>query len=364
MTAKDLVYAVETSDTAKIISLKEAIKNCSDPWGIHLALYPTVARVLNPPFINPHLPKMYHICRDFLPYLSREGLGSLVYLELLEYARRTKLDEVHAPAPLRSGATFEDIERAIADKDRDRTALLLAAFLAQEGWNRLCRRLLLLGSGYLSHSLGHSLSCTAFILLELLERSDADAWPVLLLLADYFCKGGFHSTPPLSERPPGPLKASLSRAVTGTGFVDLHHTITLYAIERVSSFFNPEEHGHLIAAWTAFFADKEIEPHAFTSPGRIDDYAEFLRILMQRDADLALERIGGMVESREDRSRLCAFLVSGVCELYQGEYDPHYLTGLAAVFWVIETFYDDAALVRNGLYQYLGFLLRNLSLKA
>jgi len=71
-----------------------------------------------------------------------------------------------------------------------------------------------------------------------------------------------------------------------------------------------------------------------------------------------------MVESREDRSRLCAFLVSGVCELYQGEYDPHYLTGLAAVFWVIETFYDDAALVRNGLYQYLGFLLRNLSLKA
>jgi hypothetical protein len=364
MTAKDLVQAVEASDTAKIISLKEVIKDSSDPWGIHLALYPLVARVLNPPFINPHLPKMYHVCRDFLPHLSREGLSSLVYLELLEYARRTKLDQMPAPAPTRSKVTFEDIEHAIADKDRSSAALLLAAFLEQEGWNRLCRRLLLLGSGYLSHSLGHSVSCTVFILLELLERSDAGAWPVLFLLADYFCKGGFQTTPPLRKRPDKPLKESLSRAVTGTGFVDLHHTITLYAIESASSFFAPEEHGHLVATWAAFLDDKEIEPLSFASPGSIDDYAEFHLVFAQRDVDLVLERIGGMLDSREGRSRLCAFLVTGVCDLYQGEYDPHYLTGLAALFWVVNTFYDDSALVRNALYQYLGFLFRNLSVQA
>ncbi len=364
MTVEELVHAVETSDTAKIISLKEAIVNDPDPWGIHRALYPCVARVLNPPFINPHLPKMYRICRDFLPYLSKEGLGSLVYLELLEYARRTKLEQVPALVPTRSAVTFEDIERAIGDKDRESTALLLAAFLAREGWNRLCRRLLLLGSGYLSNSLGHSVSCTTFILLELLDRSDAGAWPVLFLLADYFCKGGFHTTPPLRERPSEPLKDALSRAVTGTGFVDIHHTITLYAIERAGSFFEPGEHDHLVAAWSAFLADKEIEPHVFASSGRIDEYAEFHRVLALRDADVMLERVGGMLGSTEDRTRLCAFLVAGVCDLYQGEYDPHYLTGLAALFWVINTFYDDTALVGNALYQYLAFFLGHVSLKS
>ena len=74
MTTNDLVHAVESSDTSKIVSLKDVIKNHPDPWEIHLALYPTVTRVLNPPFINPHLPKMYHVCRDFLPYLiQRRG---------------------------------------------------------------------------------------------------------------------------------------------------------------------------------------------------------------------------------------------------------------------------------------------------
>jgi len=71
-----------------------------------------------------------------------------------------------------------------------------------------------------------------------------------------------------------------------------------------------------------------------------------------------------MFHSPEDRSKLCFFLVTGVCELYQGDYDPHYLTGLAALFWVINTFHDDAFLVRNALYQYLSFYFKNLSLKA
>ncbi len=364
MTAKELAHAVGTSDTATIISLKEAIKTYPDPWEIHLALYPTVARVLNPPFINPHLPKMYHICRDFLPYLTKEGLSSLVYLELLEFARRAKLEEVPPPAPTHARVVFEDIERTIADRDRNGAALLLASFLAKEGWNKLCQRLLMLGSGYLSHSLGHSVSCPAFILLELLERSDGDPWPVLLLLADYFCKGGFNTTPPLHERSTEPFKESLSRAVTGTGFVDLHHTISVYSIERVSSFFSPVEYGHLIAAWRTFLGDKEATQPSFRPSGRIDDYGEFLSILTRRDAGFVIERVGGMLDSPEDRSRLCSFLVTGVCDLYQGDYDPHYLTGLGALFWVINTFYDDTPLVRNALYQYLGFYLKNLNLKA
>ena len=50
-------------------------------------------------------------------------------------------------------------------------AALMLAFLEQLGNVELARRLLLLGSGYLNRSLGHSISCTAFILLEMIERN-------------------------------------------------------------------------------------------------------------------------------------------------------------------------------------------------
>ena len=102
--------------------------------------------------------------------------------------------------PPRSKVDFADIEKSIGAKDREKATLLLCAFLEQQGAGELLRRLLLLGSGYLDESLGHSVSCTAFILLEVIERSGIDAAPALFLLADYFCKGGFHTTPSLNAR--------------------------------------------------------------------------------------------------------------------------------------------------------------------
>jgi len=51
----------------------------------------------------------------------------------------------------------------------------MSAFCDQKGRTEFARRLLLLGSGYLKVSLGHSLSCTAFILLEMLQRRDRDS---------------------------------------------------------------------------------------------------------------------------------------------------------------------------------------------
>jgi hypothetical protein len=361
MRVEDLVGAVESSDVALIGSMREAIRAYQDPWALHLALYPAVQRVLNPPFINPHLPKMYHICRDFFPYLSREGQGALVFLEILEYTRRTKLEKVAPPPSPRSQVAFEDIEKAIALRDRDGTAFLLSSFLAREGWTRLLRRLLLLGSGYLADSLGHSVSCTAFILLELIERPHIDAWPALFLLADYFCKGGFHTTPPLRELPAAPSLADyLRRSVGGTGFIDLHHTITLYAIERTASFFTREEHGHLIAAWAAFMGDKGPSPLPSASAGRVDEYDRFYGSFSKLDAGGVLDLVGGMIGSPEDRSRLCTLLITGVCDLYRGEYDPHYLTGLGALLRLINRYHEDIGLVQNGLSQYLGFYFRGM----
>jgi hypothetical protein len=54
--------------------LTEEIRKGSDVWEIHLGLFPVVQQVLNPPFINPHLPKMYRIYRQLLPYLEPDEI--------------------------------------------------------------------------------------------------------------------------------------------------------------------------------------------------------------------------------------------------------------------------------------------------
>jgi hypothetical protein len=361
MILKDVVEAVEKSDVARINALRGAIDTYGDPWKIHLSLFPAVERVLNPPFINPHLPKMYNICRDLASHLSKEGKRSLLYLELVEYARRPKLEPAPRKAVPRSTVSFADIEKSIAEKDRDTVALLLDAFIEQQGLPKLIRRLLLLGSGYLSQSLGHSVSCTAFILLELLRRRGVNRWPALILLADYFCKGGFCVTPPVMEDIPElSLDECLSRSVTGTGFVDLHHTITLFAIERTRSFLTHAEHRHMMHAWARFMGEKPAEPRSFTPHGKIGDYARFRESFSQLDANLMLDLTGGMIGSATDRSRLCAFLVTGVCDLYQGNYDPHYLTGLGSLLWLTNTYHHNAGLVQDALYQYLSFYFKNV----
>lgn len=361
MQLKGLIEAVENSDVARIEAMKETIKGYHDPWQIHLALYPAAQRVLNPPYINPHLPKMYNICRDFVPYLSQEGMSSLVYLELVEYARRAKL-EGQLPKPSRKmDVPFQDIEKSISANDREKTALFLYAFLQEKGGNELLRRLLLLGSNHLDRSLGHSVSCTAFILLEILERKGIYAMPALFLLADYFCKGRFHETPALKRSTVGgSLNSHLLRSVTGTSFVDIHHTITLYAIERTKPFFTGEEHEHMIASWLDFMGQKPAETTVFETSAKISEYVEFRDVFSKLDARLVVDAVGGMLASSEDRSRLSGYLVAGVCDLYQGSYDPHYLTGLGAFLWLMHSRFQEPILVQNALYQYLGFYFSGL----
>ena len=108
----------------------------------------------------------------------------------------------------------------------------MAAFMEMYGQEEFSRKLLLLGSGYLSQSLGHSVSCTAFILLEMMKRKDQNPWPVTVLLADYFCKGGFYKTPKLKKTDLFTDEEAyldrLNQAVSGTGVVALHHAITLW----------------------------------------------------------------------------------------------------------------------------------------
>src|SRR4030042_6259263 len=197
---RNLLGFIEASDVSGASALlARRVKEGMDPWEIHLSLFPVVQRVLNPPFINPNLPKMFNICRELVSYLSKDKIAALVTLEVTEYARRPKMKKIRRASPLTHLIAFKEIEVAIKENNPEKVTVLMAPFLDQQGGAELARRVLLLGSGYLDNSLGHSLSCTAFILLEMLERPDQDPWPALSGLADYFCKGKFYITQGLKK---------------------------------------------------------------------------------------------------------------------------------------------------------------------
>ena len=63
-----LLAAGEASDKGKALEyFKQAMEKGSNAWDMHLVLFPAVQQVLNPPYINPHLPKMCGVCRELIP---------------------------------------------------------------------------------------------------------------------------------------------------------------------------------------------------------------------------------------------------------------------------------------------------------
>jgi len=367
ITGKSLLEAVEASDVDRALEIcAKMVSQGMDPWKIHLSLFPAVQRVQNPPFINPHLPKVYGMGRELVPYLSEGKTGAFLSLEIREYARRPKMEKIPKVNRLPSAVGFKDIETAIRANDPEKTAALMAAFLNQESGAEFARRLLLLGSGYLNNSLGHSVSCTAFILSEMLERTDVDPWPALSALALYFCRGRFSTTPALKKSNPITEKQAsnrhMLRATSGKGFVPLHHTITRYAIERARRFFGQEDYHHLVNAWIDFLGDTgeekvSLEAAASEAP---KGYDPFYKIFSTLETKPVVASLSGMIGSQEGRQKIKRFLVQGVCDQYQGAYDPHYLTGLGSALWVLDQYWQDPRLVTNALVQYVDFFFSGI----
>src|SRR6185369_13903136 len=174
-------------------------------------------------------------------------------------------------------------------------------------------RLLLLGSGYLDRSLGHSISCTAFILLEMIERRDQDPWPVLGALAEYFCLGQFHTTPDIRTTADISQQAEperhLLRATSGDGIVNLHHTITRYAVERVRHLLSETEYAHMISCWIAFLGSKEAVPASDIVAETTPDYASFYRRFSKGEEQPVLSLLAGLIPAPEGRLQLGRYLI-------------------------------------------------------
>jgi hypothetical protein len=362
-----LLAAMEASEKDKALEYFDAaIQKGHNAWDIHLAMFPIVQQVINPPYINPHLPKMYGVCREFIPYLEPGEEEPLVRLEVSEYTRRSKLGEPSVDRSVTPTIHFHEIEAAIGDDDEEKTATLLLAFHANQGARELARRLLLLGGGHLDQSIGHSISCTAFILLEMLERMDKDPLPSLFALAHYFCKGRFHTISLLTTVKPHSSEDILAlealKATSGVGFVNIHHTITLYAIERVSHLLAPDEYRKLLAACATFISQKEIRQvnlgaEAVHPPA---DYEQFYQMFSGMETTAAVQSLIGLTDSETGRRVLGHFLIKGVCDLYDGAYNPHYLTGLGATLWAVNRFQGNRKIAVNALNQYLDFFFNGL----
>jgi hypothetical protein len=367
ITETNLLEAVEASDVDRALeTCAKMLSQGGNPWKIHLSLFPSVQRVQNPPFINPHLPKMYRIARELVPCMSGERTKAFLSLEIREYARRPKMKKIPRGSLLTSPVGFKDIETAVRANDPEKTAVLMATFLNQESGAEFARRLLLLGSGYVSSSLGHSVSCTAFILSEMLERTDVDPWPALSALASYFCKGRFGTTPDLKKSNPFTEKPAsnrqMLRATSGKGFVPLHHTITRYAIERVRKFLGQEDYIHMVNTWIDFLGDKGEKrvslEEASSEPAK--EYDQFYEKFSTLKTKPVVASLSGMIGSQEGRQKIKRFLVQGVCDKYQGSYDPHYLTGLGSALWVVDQYWQNVPLVTNSLVQYLDFFFSGI----
>ena len=345
---RNLLGSIEASDVAGASALlTRSIKEGIDPWEIHRSLFPVVQRVMNPPFINPHLPKMYLVCRDLVPYLSQDRIAALVSLEVSEYARRPKMEKIRREKARTSPVTFRDLEMAIQENDPGKAGVLMAAFLEQKGGTEFARCLLLLGSGYLNNSLGHSVSCTACILSEMLERTDQDPWPALSALASYFCQGRFHMTsvpktvaPALPKEMP---RINLLRATSGLWIVNLHHTITWYVIEWVRKLITQEDYSHMANAWVRFLGDKREEKVTLKGGEAevVEDYDRFYNVFSEMKPGPVPASSIRMIASEEGRHKLGRFLIQAVCDQYQGSYDPHYLTGLGSTLWILEHYGKD-----------------------
>ena len=361
-----ILEAIEASDGGRAKKLlAETISRGMDPWQIHLSLFPVAQRILNPPFINPHLPKMYAIFRELVVYLEKDRIASFVALEIQEYARRAKMEKIPRSNLSGSALPFAEIESAIREKDTAKAATLMGAFCGQKGGPEFARRLLLLGSGYLKVSLGHSLSCTAFILLEMLHRRDQDPWPALCALANYFCRGSFQTTPTIKSSPPfspgADLESHLSRASSGLGFTNLHHTIAGYAAARIRELFAPEEENHLWRAWMEFLGNKQEEKVTLEDgePGDLEDFDHFYEAFSAGKANSLAASFRKKIGSKEGRRGIGGFLVRGLCDQYQGSYDPHFFTGLGSALWILERYWSNQPLATQALIQYLDFYFSN-----
>jgi hypothetical protein len=155
---------------------------------------------------------------------------------------------------------------------------------------------------------------------------------------------------------------NLLRATSGRGIVNLHHTITRYSIERVRKLLSQEDYSHMVNSWIQFLGDKKEGRVTLkeTVAVAMEDYEQFYDTFSKLEAGPVTASLQRMATSGEGRHKLARFLIQGLCDQYQGSYDPHYVTGLGSTLWLLDRYWKDTPIATNGLYQYVDYFFSGL----
>ena len=121
----------------------------------------------------------------------------------------------------------------------------------------------------------------------------------------------------------------------------------------------------MIGAWITFMEDKKLELIMLDSPktGFQNDYNRFYETFSTLEAKPVVALIQEMIASHQGRLELGRYLIKALCDRYQGDYNPHYLTGLGSALWMADRCWKQPSVVVNAFYQYVDFLFDGLKSK-
>jgi hypothetical protein len=272
-------------------------------------------------------------------YFSKATQRALAGLIALETARR---DWIGISAA-RIGYVERNIsslaERMIEQLDRGNVhnAFYYAVALIEEEPEVLMQTLLSLGASAIPRTLGHSLSCFFPVVEDVISvdhpQVDSALLTYIMYLARYDASKDVLKKEYGQAESPMDYGAFLRLCASGTGLVEVHHTITFYiATEWEHARFNKDEavpYGLLLDWVGEKELDKNRERRAanFTYSGDLPDtYEAFARQFSFEKLDDSIPCVFRMLEERPKK------VVDWLFRLYASHHnhgwDPHYYTSL------------------------------------
>jgi len=113
------------------------------------------------------------------------------------------------------------------------------------------------------------------------------------------------------------------------------------------------------ATWIDFLGRKDPEPPPLITPHHTN-YDSFTDYVRNGKGPEALSTAMGMLcpaEGPQVSAGLGGYLIGAVCDLYSGDYDPHFLTGLGSALWVADSNRHRPDIASNALRQYLNYFI-------
>jgi hypothetical protein len=92
-----------------------------------------------------------------------------------------------------------------------------------------------------------------------------------------------------------------------------------------------------------------------------DDFERFFTFFSRYDPVLVPDMVKASLDSNNDRQRMGYYLIKNVLQSYNGQYNPHSLTGLGSTLWIIKNFSDHPAIVTSAVFQYLDYFFDDIS---